>query len=263
MLLALAWAASSVAVASATELPHYTDVRFAVQPDGHFAWTDITHESGMGVFDVAARSAVLDAAPFMPLPEGADTTEFVAHFVFPSLDMSVSLVPIEGGSSLKPIYDWDCMNYFYRQIKKNWYPGGCFLNASRPIVAFELGQTGIPSHIQVFRSSCIPRLDESAVKAIEASKGPQLPFDCLIRWTFDFSDWSKNTRNAVPKDLANELPVKLVDVSSNSAAKLNNEGVLQLLHGDRDKAAASFRQAIENDPAYEPARNNLRLLQYR
>jgi TonB family protein len=61
---------------------HPIGVTFTIEADGNVSDVDVTQPSGASLLDMAAQRAVLNAAPFGPLPRQYGTNRKTIHAVF-------------------------------------------------------------------------------------------------------------------------------------------------------------------------------------
>lgn len=137
--------------------------------------------------------------------------------------------------------------------------------STRIVVSFKINESGDATDIRLEQSSGMRLNDESAIKAIQNTKLDYVPLEhAKISFSFGYNLYSTVVQ------IPDEAPPPLVYVRSvhewapedfrsdcSTHTDLNNQGILELLNGQRAHATDLFAQSAHSAPNYLPAIHNL------
>lgn len=189
-------------------------------------------------------------------------------------DQSVQLI-VDMKTALasdKPIYDCGCFDKLTRLVKRNWMPPKTQVNY-KVVVSFKISESGETTNIRLERSSGMSLSDSAALKAIQNTKLDYVPLEhAKITFNFGFVPSAGTVGPTVVQMLYEPAPpvvyVKSLYESIPGVfhgdcfehTDLNNQGIVELLKGQKFRAAELFAQASVSNPHYQPAIHNLAIV---
>jgi TonB family protein len=255
-------------------------VAFKIHADGTESHLRIMKGCGDDAVDGAALKAVNDAAPFEELPRGYPRyldVELTFHYDIlldgrrqlkttarvPDVNPQLALVQVG-----EPSVDFGpYMADLQRRIKRSWFPPRGD-ETRRVVVVFKVDRDGRLSKLRLDKSSGVTRADQAALKAVENAAPfhhlPEgAPGDVDIQFTFDYNVFGggKAASRARSGQSGETGSIRVEEESTSDprerAVELNNEGVRAINKHDLDLAITRLEQAVQLDPEYQLARENL------
>lgn len=174
-------------------------------------------------------------------------------------------------ASDKPIYDCACFDSrITRMIKRNWMPPK---DSNRVVVSFKVSESGETTDIRLELSSGLALGDSAALNAVQNTKVDYVPLEhAKISFNFGYVLYSGVIGPSVVQ-IPDEAAPPVVYVRSvyesvpgmtrggcSAMTDLNNQGIVELLKGNRSHAAELFEQSSRSAPDYEPAAHNLAIV---
>lgn len=173
---------------------HNFSMQFNIESDGNISSYSVLGSSDNEDYDKLAIGAILDAAPFKPIPENLNKSRITYQVnlyggnvhvsSYPNdFDLEYSVKPKETGRKIIDIAEAKSTRTMYyfpyyvpfkvkrainRQITQNWYPPMQINSAVG--VSFRIHTDGTIDRIKIFRSSDFDAADDAVIDAVNSIK---------------------------------------------------------------------------------------------